>query len=216
MNALLVSHPCETLGVHFRHPCLACPSRCTEHFHPHNHCKRTIIPLLRSKLASLEKGWASISQSSRTNYGGDCNCLEVVFLIALVLSLVNIDRCIYSNSEPEKCYPTKRTIGSLPKVIFCCWAKPSQLLRDCYTTPCPSPPLFKITATGKARMLVTVAQSRYARMHIVSHTKSLHDAVTKNGWQCTDAATTNDRKGSHIFPCLFLIYIISLPLTLPK
>ena len=57
-----------------------------------------------------------------------------------------------------------------------------------------TPPQFKITATGKARMLVTVAQSRYARMHIVSHTKSLHDAVTKNGWQCTDAATTNDRR----------------------
>jgi len=34
-------------------------------------------------------------------------------LVSLVLSLVNIDRCIYSNSEPEKCYPTKRTIGSL-------------------------------------------------------------------------------------------------------
>lgn len=50
-----------------------------------------------------------------------------------------------------------------------------------HTTPLPSPPQFKITATGKARMLVTVAQSRYARMHIVSHTKSLHDAVTKNG-----------------------------------
>ena len=31
----------------------------------------------------------------------------------MVLSLVNIDRCIDSNSEPEKCYPTKRTIGSL-------------------------------------------------------------------------------------------------------
>ena len=27
-----------------RHPCLACSSRCTEYCHPHNHCKRTIIP----------------------------------------------------------------------------------------------------------------------------------------------------------------------------
>ena len=27
-----------------RHPCLACPSRCTEHLYPHGHCKRTIIP----------------------------------------------------------------------------------------------------------------------------------------------------------------------------
>ena len=38
-------------------------------------------------------------------------------LVPLVLSLVNIDRCIDSNSEPEKYYPTKRTIGSLTIVI---------------------------------------------------------------------------------------------------
>ena len=31
-------------------------------------------------------------------------------LVPLVFSLVNIDRCINSNSEPEKCYPTKSTI----------------------------------------------------------------------------------------------------------
>ena len=38
-------------------------------------------------------------------------------LVSLVLSLVNIDKCIDSISEPEKCYPTKRTIGSLlPKI----------------------------------------------------------------------------------------------------
>ena len=34
-------------------------------------------------------------------------------LVPLVLSLVNIDRCIDSNSEPEKCYLAKKTIGSL-------------------------------------------------------------------------------------------------------
>ena len=44
MNALLVSHPCETLGVHFRHPCLACPSRCTKPCHSHSHLKRTSLP----------------------------------------------------------------------------------------------------------------------------------------------------------------------------
>ena len=33
-----------SLALH-QHPCLACPSRCTEYCHPHNHCKRTIIPL---------------------------------------------------------------------------------------------------------------------------------------------------------------------------
>ena len=27
-----------------RHPCLACPSRCIDPFHPHNHCKRITIP----------------------------------------------------------------------------------------------------------------------------------------------------------------------------
>ena len=40
-----------------------------------------------------------------------------LYLVSLVLSLVNIDKCIDSNSEPEKCCPTKRTIGSLlPKI----------------------------------------------------------------------------------------------------
>ena len=34
-------------------------------------------------------------------------------LVSLVLSLVNIDRCIDLNSEPEKCYLTNSTIGSL-------------------------------------------------------------------------------------------------------
>jgi len=29
MNALLALRPAKPLGVHFRHPCLACPSRCT-------------------------------------------------------------------------------------------------------------------------------------------------------------------------------------------
>ena len=34
-------------------------------------------------------------------------------LIPLVVSLFHIDRCIDSNSEPEKCCPTKRTIGKM-------------------------------------------------------------------------------------------------------
>ena len=45
MNALLALRPAKPLGVHFRHPCLACPSRCTEPLHPHSHLKRTSIPL---------------------------------------------------------------------------------------------------------------------------------------------------------------------------
>ena len=44
MNALLALRPAKPLGVHFRHPCLACPSRCTEPIYPHDHCKRTITP----------------------------------------------------------------------------------------------------------------------------------------------------------------------------
>ena len=60
------------------------------------------------------KRGGSVARSSRANYGGDCSCLEVVFLIALVLvlSLFHIDKCTHSNSETEKCCPTKRTIGS--------------------------------------------------------------------------------------------------------
>ena len=34
-------------------------------------------------------------------------------LIPLVVSLFHIDKCTHSNSEPEKCYPTNSTIGSL-------------------------------------------------------------------------------------------------------
>ena len=59
------------------------------------------------------KRGGSVARSSRANYGGDCSCLEVVSLIPLVVSLFHIDRCIDLNSEPEKCYLAKRTIGSL-------------------------------------------------------------------------------------------------------
>ena len=38
--AWLALRPCKALGhTRLRHPCLACPSRCTEYCHPHNHCK---------------------------------------------------------------------------------------------------------------------------------------------------------------------------------
>ena len=81
MNALLVSHPCETLGVqlqaslplyersvgfayvqslwafNFRHPCLACSSRCTEPLHPHNLLKSTSTASPRTTfLPPLSKG----------------------------------------------------------------------------------------------------------------------------------------------------------------
>ena len=59
------------------------------------------------------KRGGSVARSSRANYGGDCSCLEVVSLIPLVLFLFHIDRYTHSNSEPEKCYLAKRTIGSL-------------------------------------------------------------------------------------------------------
>ena len=55
MNALLALRPAKPLGVHFRHPCLACPSRCTQPFHPHNHCKRTIIHRSALNLPPLSK-----------------------------------------------------------------------------------------------------------------------------------------------------------------
>ena len=44
-----------SLALH-QHPCLACPSRCTEYCHPHNHCKRTIIPRPALNLPPLSKG----------------------------------------------------------------------------------------------------------------------------------------------------------------
>ena len=54
-----------------RHPCLACPSRCINHCHSRNHCKRTIIPLLRTiTLASLVKGEVLSPEKIRATTGG--------------------------------------------------------------------------------------------------------------------------------------------------
>ena len=39
-------------------------------------------------------------------------------LVPLVVSRVNSSNVIKWNSEPEKCYPTKRTIGSLLSLLF--------------------------------------------------------------------------------------------------
>ena len=41
MNALLALRPAKPLGVQFRRPCLACPSRCTNPCHSHNPFKST-------------------------------------------------------------------------------------------------------------------------------------------------------------------------------
>ena len=40
------------------------------------------------------------------------SAVKSLVLIPLVVSLFHIDKCTDLNSEPEKCYPTKRTIGS--------------------------------------------------------------------------------------------------------
>ena len=50
--------PClKPLGVHFRHPCLACPSRCTEPLNPHNLLKSTSTASPRTMpLPPLSKG----------------------------------------------------------------------------------------------------------------------------------------------------------------
>ena len=68
-----------------RHPCLACPSRCTEPLYPHDHCKRTIIhrshqpfskPHYPSKiaitLASLVKGEVLSPEKNSGDYRRDC------------------------------------------------------------------------------------------------------------------------------------------------
>ncbi len=68
-----------------RHPCLACPSRCTEPLYPHDHCKRTIIhrshqpfskPHYPSKiaitLASLVKGEVMSHEKNSGDYRRDC------------------------------------------------------------------------------------------------------------------------------------------------
>ena len=67
-----------------RHPCLACPSRCTECCHSHNHCKSTFIP--RSALPhlpfnersdgfvlSFAKHYHSCLPSKKGRWHGECN-----------------------------------------------------------------------------------------------------------------------------------------------
>ena len=57
MNALLALRPAKPLGVHFRHPCLACPSRCTNSHHSYSLLKRTSVPRLTpTSLPPLSKG----------------------------------------------------------------------------------------------------------------------------------------------------------------
>ena len=71
-----------------RHPCLACPSRCTEPLYPHDHCKRTIIhrshqpfskPHYPSKiantLASLVKGEVLSPEKNSGDYRRDCHSI---------------------------------------------------------------------------------------------------------------------------------------------
>jgi len=112
---------------------------CTEPCHFHNSYKlsqtvrpapRPLPPLEKGEVARLIKQlrhFSAYKLEIRLLYiylifpsrdGGDCNCLEVVFLIALVVPLFHIDRCTHSNSEPEKCYPTKSTIGSSLSLLF--------------------------------------------------------------------------------------------------
>ena len=43
--------------------------------------------------------------------------LERLPLSPWVVSLVHSSNVIAQNSEPEKCYPTNRTIGSLPSIL---------------------------------------------------------------------------------------------------
>ena len=46
----------QNLGhTRLRHPCLACPSRCIDPLHPHNHCKKTIVPCSALNLPPLSK-----------------------------------------------------------------------------------------------------------------------------------------------------------------
>ena len=49
-----------------RHPCLACPSRCTEYCHSHNNCKKTIIPQKSPSPLPLNKRFADFTKSSKS------------------------------------------------------------------------------------------------------------------------------------------------------
>ena len=109
---------------------ISCVYRCNC-FNINSSKKRTIPCFAPSPLPPLEKGEVArliqffgllysiqiaclyASETIPSRDGGDCSCLAVFSLIPLVLSLFHIDKCIDSNSETEKCCPTKRTIGSI-------------------------------------------------------------------------------------------------------
>ena len=86
-----------------RHPCLACPSRCTEPLYPHDHCKRTIIhrshqpfskPHYPSKiaitLASLVKGEVLSPEKNSGDYRRDCHTT-----IPLAFRRASVCVCLY-------------------------------------------------------------------------------------------------------------------------
>ena len=64
--------PClKPLGVHFRHPCLACPSRCIDPLHFYNLLKSTSTASPRTTtLASLVKGEVLSPEKIRATTGG--------------------------------------------------------------------------------------------------------------------------------------------------
>ena len=62
-------------------------------------------------------------------------------LVPLVLSLVNSSNVIAQNSEPEKCYPTNSTVGSLLS-----WSKMNDITEAHYTKYS----FYKLTATAFA------------------------------------------------------------------
>ena len=99
-----------------RHPCLACPSRCTEPLYPHDHCKRTIIhrshqpfskPHYPSKiaitLASLVKGEVLSPEKNSGDYRRDC-FTPTSLSIPTTFSKAHQPLC----PAPRPCLPSKK------------------------------------------------------------------------------------------------------------
>ena len=144
MNALLALRPAKPLGVHFRHPCLACPSRCIEPLYSHNLLKNTSTASPRTKLASPRKRGGGLT-ASQNRYstspsfcnlpdcfpncytfcrqdGGDCVCLEDLKIVLISISIPTVTARnsfrIVKAGLSEYCTASQKNLSAVPPPLF--------------------------------------------------------------------------------------------------
>ena len=105
MNALFVLRPAKLRAFNFGHPCPSLvkgevlspekirattggiASRCTEYCHSHNHCKRTIIPLLRTNPPKTALSLATHHILPPLSKGGGLTARHKLLLCCFLLAI---------------------------------------------------------------------------------------------------------------------------------